>query len=386
MDKFKSYLKESSVRPVKLSTGKYSIGNQLKLLHDIQGYNKGDSFTLIPIDEECDPIFMGGIGEYGLRDSNNNKICLHAGPRIIDELFELIPLATPPSVNEVKEPQASQAYPTAERVIVERIIVQGDKGERGERGIQGLIGATGPTGAKGERGDKGDKGDVGERGERGEPGPIGPEGPRGETGAKGDRGEQGESGPQGLQGIAGEQGPAGLNGERGPIGPQGPQGLQGEKGDKGDQGEIGPQGPQGLQGEIGPIGPAGVNGAPGPMGLQGEKGDQGEPGPAGEKGDKGDTGDVGVAVATYPLKLKDKTLSVEQKFFEDLIGNATKGSAAQGSGGGNVALYKDGQKVSKAIRSLNFIGDSVTVTEQNNHIDLTITGGGLTSPIDCGSF
>lgn len=378
MDKFKSYLKESSIQPVKLSTGKYPIGNQVRLLQDLEGYNKGDFFTLIPIDEECDPIFLGGIGEYGLRDLNNNKICLHAGPRIIDELFELIPLATPPSVNEVKEPQASQAYPVAERVIVERIIVQGDKGERGERGLQGLIGATGPTGAKGERGDKGDKGDVGERGERGEPGPIGPQGPRGETGAKGDRGERGEfgaQGPQGIQGIEGKQGPAGLNGERGPIGPKG------EKGEKGETGEIGPQGPQGNPGPIGLSGPAGANGERGPIGPQGPVGEKGEPGdtgPQGEKGEKGDRGEVGVAVAVYPLKLEEKTLSVEQKFFQDLVTGATK-HTAQGGGGGNVIIKHEGTRLSSAVKSINFTGTGISsVSSDGKNVHIDISGGGTT--------
>jgi len=339
MNKFKSYLKESEVRPAKLSSGRYSIGNQFRLIQDLQGYNKGDFFTLIPIDEECDPIFLGGIGEYGLRDQNNNKICLHAGPRIIDELFELIPLATPPSLTEQEKPQAAQAYPVSERVIVERVIVeQGEKGERGERGLQGLIGPVGAAGPKGERGDKGDKGDVGDRGERGEPGPIGPEGPRGETGAKGDRGERGEPGPQGLQGIEGIQGPAGLNGEQGPIGPQGPKGDQGEPGPQGLQGIPGPVGPAGVNGDRGPIGEQGPQGVAGP---QGPKGDKGELGPQGEKGEQGE---VGVATAIYPLKLEDKTLSVEQKFFQELIDTSTKGYTAQSGGGGNVDIFVDGEK------------------------------------------
>lgn len=148
MNKFKTYIKESDVKPAKLSSGKYSIGNQFRLIQGLQGYNKGDFFTLIPIDEECDPIFLGGIGEYGLRDKNNNKICLHAGPRIIDELFELIPVATPPTPMVEEKPQAAQAYPVTERIIVERVIVEGDKGERGERGLQGLIGPVGPAGPK----------------------------------------------------------------------------------------------------------------------------------------------------------------------------------------------------------------------------------------------
>lgn len=367
MNKFKSYLKESEVRPAKLSSGRYSIGNQFRLIQDLQGYNKGDFFTLIPIDEECDPIFLGGIGEYGLRDQNNNKICLHAGPRIIDELFELIPLATPPSLTEQEKPQAAQAYPVSERVIVERIIVeQGEKGERGERGLQGLIGPIGPAGPKGERGDKGDKGDVGDRGERGEPGPIGPEGPRGETGTKGDRGERGEPGPQGLQGIEGIQGPAGLNGEQGPIGPQGPKGDTGEPGPQGLQGIPGPIGPAGVNGERGPIGEQGPQGIQGP---QGPKGDKGEPGPQGEKGEQGE---VGVATAIYPLKLEDKTLSVEQKFFQELIDTSTKGFTAQSGGGGNVDIFVDGEKAVKNLRSLNFTDGFVVTKERGNKLTIAV--------------
>ena len=384
MNKFKNYLKESEIRPAKLSSGRYSVGNQFKLIQDFQGYNKGDFFTSIPIDEECDPIFLGGIGEYGLRDQNNNKICLHAGPRIIDELFELIPLATPPSLTEQEKPQANQAYPVSERVIVERVIVeQGEKGERGERGLQGLIGPVGAAGPKGERGDKGDKGDVGERGERGEPGPIGPEGSRGETGAKGDRGERGEPGPQGLQGIEGIQGPAGLNGEQGPIGPQGP---------KGEQGEPGPQGIQGIPGPIGPAGPAGANGERGPIGEQGPQGipglsglngDKGEPGPQGEKGDQGE---VGVATAVYPLKLEDKTLSVEQKFFQELIGGVTK-HTDQGGGGGNVAIRHEGVKVASAVKSINFTGTGISsVSSDGKNVNIDISGGSTSDNLDGGSF
>jgi hypothetical protein len=373
MNNFKNYLQESSIKPAKLSSGRFSIGNQFRLLRDIDGLEKGNEYTLIPIDEECDLIVLGGIGEYSFKDQKTNKkYCIHAGPRIIDELFELIPLADPsPSLSESKEPQAAQAYPVSERVI-ERIIVEGDKGERGERGIQGLIGPVGPAGPKGERGDKGDKGDVGERGERGEPGPIGPRGERGETGIKGDRGERGE---QGLQGIEGKQGPAGLNGDIGPIGPQGERGLQGEKGERGEKGDTGETGPQGLQGEIGPSGPAGVNGAPGPIGPKGEKGDKGDTGPRGEKGD---TGDVGIATAVYPLKLDDKTLSVEQNFFQELIGKASDGFTAQSGGGGNVDIYVDGEKAVKNLRSINFAGDgfSVTRNSRGNGVTVTNTGSG----------
>lgn len=372
MNNFKNYLQESSIKPAKLSSGRFSIGNQFRLLRDIDGLEKGNEYTLIPIDEECDLIVLGGIGEYSFKDQKTNKkYCIHAGPRIIDELFELIPLADPsPSLSESKEPQAAQAYPVSERVI-ERIIVEGDKGERGERGIQGLIGPVGPAGPKGERGDKGDKGDVGERGERGEPGAIGA---RGETGAKGDRGERGE---QGLQGIEGKQGPAGLNGDIGPVGPQGLQGLQGEKGEKGDRGEKGEQGPQGLQGEIGPSGPAGANGAPGPIGSKGEKGETGDKGEPGLRGEKGDTGDVGVAVAKYPLKLEDKTLSVEQKFFNDLLNDVSKKHTAQGGGGGNVIIKHEGTRLSSAVKSINFTGSGISsVSSDGKNINIDITGGG----------
>ena len=186
---------------------------------------------------------------------------------IIDELFELIPLADPsPRLTESKEPQAAQAYPVPERVIVERIIVQGDQGERGERGIQGLIGPVGPAGPKGERGDKGDKGDVGERGE---PGPIGATGADGSQGPKGDRGERGERGEQGIQGPQGERGLTGETGAIGSIGPEGKQGPQGPKGEKGDTGPEGKQGPQGSKGE------KGDQGIPGPQGIQGPPGSAG---------------------------------------------------------------------------------------------------------------
>ena len=374
MNKFKSYLVESEIQPAKLSSGKFSIGNQFRLITDFYEFKKGDSFTLIPITEDCKPIRMGGIGEYGFRDQQtNSKYAIHAGPSIIDGLFELIPLDIPPSVDEQTKPQAAQAYPVSERVIVERIIVeQGEKGERGERGPQGIIGQTGPSGPAGPigpKGDKGDKGDVGERGERGE---RGPQGESGSQGLKGDRGERGEPGSQGERG---DPGPNGAKGERGLKGKQGKKGNVGPKGDKGDPGI---QGPQGVLGPIGPQGPAGIAGEAGPIGPQGPKGDQGEPGP---KGDRGDQGEVGVASAVYPLKLEDKTLTVEQKFFQDLINNSTKGFSAQGGGGGNVIIKHEGARLSSAVKSINFTGSGISsVSSDGKNINIDITGGGGGDP------
>ena len=72
--------------------------------------------------------------------------------------------------------------------------------------------------------------------------------PQGEDGIAG---PTGPTGPQGDTGIAGPIGPTGPAGAQGEIGPTGPQG------DAGIAGPIGPTGPAGAQGEIGPTGPAG---------------------------------------------------------------------------------------------------------------------------------
>ena len=374
MNNFKNYIIESSKIPAKLSAGKCNIGDKLQLIEVFLGYEKGDCFTIIQSDNECEHIKMGGIGEYSFLDKNNKKICVHVGPSVIDRVFEqLIP---DPSIipTLVIEQQASQGYPVAERVIVERIVIkEGEKGDAGQRGLQGYTGAIGETGATGEAGSRGDTGPVGDRGERGETGPIGPAGLQGE---RGEQGTIGDTGPAGEQGQDGKEGPQGIKGDKGEQGERGLAGVNGENGRDGidgEQGAQGIQGLQGLQGEQGLDGKDGLAGIPGPAGINGEAG------PIGIQGQRGDTGDVGVATVSYPLKIENDHLSVEQKFFEDLIGNATKGNSPQGGGGGNVIIKHAGVKLSSAVKSVNFTGTGISsVSTDGKNVNIDISGGGTT--------
>lgn len=333
----------------------------------------GDIFTLIPIDEYCTPVKLGGIGEYGLRTKTGDHVCFHAGPQIIDGLFELISSAPIPSVSVLKEQQASQTHPVTERIIVEQIITQGDNGEQGPRGLQGYIGATGQTGATGERGSKGDKGDVGDRGNQGDIGPIGSIGGEGQQGKEG---PIGNSGPRGTDGPLGPQGPKGDPGEQGKTGVAGLTGIAGPIGVSGTKGDTGPIGPEGKAGSSAKIGKAGATGGKGPKGEKGDSGPIGKTGKTGDTGPKGPNGDVGVAKVSYPLKLDNKTLSVEQKFFTELVNGVNSKVSAQGGGGGNVAIFKDGEKAAKAVRSINFTGNVEVTKEGSNHVAVEILGGG----------
>ena len=379
MGNFKDYINKSAKVPIKLSTGECLIGSQVQLIKTVGGYSAGDLFTLIPIDEYCTPVKLGGIGEYGLQTENGNRVCFHAGPQIIDGLFELISSAPIPSVSVLKEQQASQTRPVVERIIVEQIITQGDNGEQGQRGLQGYIGATGQTGATGERGSKGDTGDVGDRGAQGDVGPIGPIGPEGQQGKEG---PIGNSGPRGTDGLVGPQGSKGDSGEQGQTGATGLTGAAGPVGLTGAKGDTGLIGPEGKTGSSGKTGKTGDTGPKGPKGEKGDSGPLGKTGKTGDTGSKGPTGDVGVAKVSYPLKLDNKTLSIEQKFFTELVSGANSGVSAQGGGGGNVAIFKDGEKASKAVRSINFKGNVEITKEGSNHVAVDILNGSLETLTD----
>lgn len=201
----------------------------------------------------------------------------------------------------------------------------------------------------------------------GKQGLQGIQGEKGEKGDQGDIGPRGLQGLQGIQGIQGERGQKGDTGEKGEKGDRGPQGLKGEKGDKGQKGDKGERGEKGDKGE---------RGLPGPQGIKGETGEQGPIGPAGPQGEQGSDG---IASVSYPLKYKDKQLSLEQSFFTELVNNATKGVSAQGSGGGNLAIRWNGEKVVSAARNLNFTGTAISnVVVDGKDVTLTIndTGGG----------
>ena len=319
-------------------------------------------------------IKLRGVGEYYFFDEQNQKVIVIKGgvdkeESIIDALMEFI------------EPVKAAPKTTPKPVLTEQPIVsvkpikgeKGDKGDRGETGPRGMMGQEGPQGPQGSAGvagEKGDKGDSGRDGSDGAQGERGEPGPQGEKGEKGDRGEQGrtgEIGPQGPQGVQGSKGDKGEDGEKGDQGLPGPQGERGLPGKQGEKGETGPQGEKGDKGDVGPIGNSGSIGPTGP---------QGAVGPAGPIGPQGE---VGVATAVYPLKLEDKTLSVEQKFFNDLVNDVSKKHTAQGGGGGNVIIKHEGRRLSSAVKSVNFTGTGISsVSTDGKNVNIDISGGGTT--------
>ena len=319
-------------------------------------------------------IKLRGVGEYYFFDEQNQKVIVIKGgvdkeESIIDALMEFI------------EPVKAAPKTTPKPVLTEQPIVsvkpikgeKGDKGDRGETGPRGMMGQEGPQGPQGPAGvagEKGDKGDSGRDGSDGAQGERGEPGPQGEKGEKGDRGEQGrtgEIGPQGPQGVQGSKGDKGEDGEKGDQGIPGPQGERGLPGKQGEKGETGPQGEKGDKGDVGPIGNSGSIGPTGP---------QGAVGPAGPIGPQGE---VGVATAVYPLKLEDKTLSVEQKFFNDLVNDVSKKHTAQGGGGGNVIIKHEGRRLSSAVKSVNFTGTGISsVSTDGKNVNIDISGGGTT--------
>jgi hypothetical protein len=319
-------------------------------------------------------IKLRGVGEYYFFDEQNLRvICITGGvdqkESIIDALMEFVQ----PTVKQQKKIPVLTEEPlpvTPQPVKGEK----GDKGDRGETGRRGMMGPEGPQGPQGVAGEKGESGRDGSdgvqgpQGERGEPGPQGEKGEKGDRGEQGERGEVGSQGPQGVQGPKGEKGHKGEKGDQGIPGPQGERGLQGEQGEKGERGEQGLQGSRGEQGIQGPIG---SRGEVGPVGPQGAVGPAGPIGPQGE---------VGVATAVYPLKLEDKTLSVEQKFFNDLVSDVSKKHTAQGGGGGNVIIKHEGRRLSSAVKSINFTGSGISsVATDGKNINIDITGGGGTT-------
>ena len=72
---------------------------------------------------------------------------------------------------------------TANDLVLDFTIPQGEKGDTGPQGAKGDTGPTGPQGLKG------DTGGVGPQGPKGDAGPAGPQGPKGETGAAGAAGK-----------------------------------------------------------------------------------------------------------------------------------------------------------------------------------------------------
>lgn len=322
-------------------------------------------------------IKLRGVGEYYFYDEQNQRVIAIKGgvdkeESIIDALMEFVEAPKPTPKSTPKPILTEQPVVSVKTIKGEK----GDKGDRGEQGPRGSMGQEGPQGPQGVAGEKGDKGDPGQDGKEG---PIGPQGPQGE------KGDRGEPGPQGEKGEKGDRGEQGQRGEPGPEGAKGQRGQKGTKGEKGDQGIPGPQGEKGEQGEPGPQGERGERGEkgePGPQGAEGPIGSTGPQGAVGPAGPIGPQGEVGVATAIYPLKLEDKTLSVEQKFFTELFNN-NNSNAAQSGGGGNVSIYGSGTKRVKNLRNLNF-GDGFALDVDKNNVTVNVVPQGVAGNNDVG--
>jgi hypothetical protein len=385
-------------RTAAVSSGQFESGSVFRLVREIRGsaYSVGDQFMLVESEDCHDPntLVLGGVGENYFIDPRGKPLKIEAGDTQIDSIFELVREPQREVVEEIGAEDAPPRHVTAEQfktfreglagVLNEIATVRSTGGERGERGPRGY------TGVQGDKGDVGLQGPQGERGERGETGEQGEQGERGEKGDTGERGPQGERGEPGPQGDRGEQGERGLQGERGE---QGERGQRGEKGERGEAGAVGSQGPQGERGADGAAGADGRDGAIGPRGERGEKGERGaegamgKPGSKGEKGDKGDTGESGVVTAKFPLvyDAAEKSISIDEerldKILKKILGGGKvspqdMGWLASTGGGGKVAVYINGSKITPDVRTLDFTGAGVTASKVGGKVTVNFTGTG----------
>jgi len=385
-------------RTAAVSSGQFESGSVFRLVREIRGsaYSVGDQFMLVESEDCHDPntLVLGGVGENYFIDPRGKPLKIEAGDTQIDSIFELVREPQREVVEEIGAEDAPPRHVTAEQfktfreglagVLNEIAAVRSTGGERGERGPRGY------TGVQGDKGDVGLQGPQGERGERGEKGEQGEQGEQGEKGDTGERGPQGERGEPGPQGDRGEQGERGLQGERGE---QGERGQRGEKGERGEAGAVGSQGPQGGRGADGVAGADGRDGAIGPRGERGEKGERGTDGAVGaagpkgakgDKGDKGDTGESGVVTAKFPLvyDADEKTISIDEerldKILKKILGGGKvspqdMGWLASTGGGGKVAVYINGSKITPDVRTLDFTGAGVTASKVGGKVTINFT-------------
>jgi hypothetical protein len=415
MEQFKRFSTPKAVpsasKPLPFSEGHYGFGSQFTLTHRIKGteYAVGDVFTYIPEGESRrhDPYILKigeGIGETCFLDPHGRAVILSADVSVVNTIFEYQePLPKTVVLSEGEEytpPPAPPVFITEGEfkefrkglatVLSEIAAIAPDKGERGDRGERG------ERGEKGNPGEPGAQGVPGETGQPGIPGEKGDKGDTGEPGEKGERGEKGDKGDKGENGNQGEPGENGRPGEKGDRGEVGPRGERGEKGDRGTPGR------DGLPGKPGADGKDGKPGAKGDKGEKGERGLKGEPGAAGTKGNKGDPGEQGkpgLLSAKFPLvyDADEKTISIDEerldKILKKILGGGKvspqdMGWLASTGGGGKVAVYVNGIKVTPDVRTLAFtssgnatvsaskVGGKVTV-----NIDSTGGGGGASGGV-----
>ena len=407
MEQFKRFSKPKDSpepQPLPFSEGRYGFGAQFLLTHKVKGtdYRIGDRFTYISQTEAVghNPYILkigDGIGEHCFLDPQGRAVVLSADVGVVDTLFEHVPPA--PKTVTISEGEEWTPPPPPPVYITESQFTEFRKGLATV--LSEIAAIVPPHGEKGERGERGEKGERGERGESGWtgwPGDKGEQGVQGEKGDKGDTGERGEKGDKGDTGEKGERGEQGEQGDRGEVGPRGERGLKGDKGDKGDKGERGERGERGADGKNGKDGAQGLRGERGEKGERGERGEQGaqgktgKAGAKGEKGDKGDAGDSGLLTAKFPLVYDPKEKSIEidedrlNKILSKILGGGKVSAADMGwlastGGGGKVAIYHNGTKITPDVRGIDFSGNNITVTKSGGKVTVSIQGGvGPTGP------
>jgi hypothetical protein len=396
-------------RTAAVSSGQFESGSVFRLVREIRGsaYSVGDQFMLIESEDCHDPdiLRLGGVGENCFIDPRGKPLRIEAGDEQIDSIFELVqdsPKLVMEEGQEIVPPTKNitegefRKFREGLAGVLHEISQVRSGGERGERGPRGF------TGVQGDKGDAGPQGPQGEKGERGDAGEAGPQGPQGEQGIQGERGEAGERGPQGEQGIQGERGEKGERGENGKDGKPGERGAagaKGEKGERGQRGERGERGAAGAAGRDGAVGPRGERGEAGERGADGSVGAAGPRGEKGDRGDKGDAGESGVVTAKFPLvyDADEKSISIDEerldKILKKILGGGKvspqdMGWLASTGGGGKVAVYVNGAKITPDVRTLDFtssgsatvsaskVGGKVTV-----NIDSTGGGGGASGGV-----
>ncbi len=378
-----------------LLLGDYPSGTVFRLVRGIRGsvYSIGDRFMLIG-EEDCHSpniLKLGGMGQLFFIDPNGKPLKIEADDNQFSKIFEAVVEVADPEVvltegeEELPPPRmVSESQFKEFRTGLADLLTEIARraGERGERGPRGYTGVQGDKGDRGEAGPQGEPGPEGPQGVQGERGETGERGERGETGERGQRGEKGDRGEQGNTGAAGPVGPRGEAGSQGKTGVAGPVGPRGEKGDKGDPGRDGSNGKDGKDGKDGASGKAGARGPKGDRGASGERG------PAGPQGNTGPTGTSGVVTAKFPLvyDAEEKSIGIDEarldKILKRIMGGGKvsaqdMGWLASTGGGGKVAVYHNGTKITPDVRGIDFTGSGVaSVTKVGGKITVNISGGG----------
>jgi hypothetical protein len=331
------------------------------------------------------------MGQLFFIDPNGKPLKIEADDNQFSAIFEaVVEESTPDMVLTEGEEELPPPRVVSERefkqfrsgladLLTEIARRAGERGERGPRGFQGI---------QGDKGDRGDRGEPGAQGERGPEGPQGLQGERGETGERGSTGERGQRGEKGDRGEQGNTGAVGPVGPRGEAGPQGAAGAAGRDGARGEKGEKGDPGKDGRNGKDGKNGKDGATGKAGPRGPKGDRGPSGERGAAGPQGNTGPSGTSGVVTAKFPLVYdpQEKSIGIDEarldKILKKIMGGGKvspqdMGWLASTGGGGKVAVYHNGTKITPDVRGIDFTGSGVaSVTKVGGKITVNISGGG----------